>query len=53
MAGLAVPTWDPQAAILIGAVLFEAVLLYVGYGGLERLLGPRLMATLVGSENSA
>ncbi|MCY4731763.1 hypothetical protein KY092_14485 [Natronomonas gomsonensis] len=53
MAGLEVPTWDPQAAILIGAVLFEAFLLYVGYGGLEKLIGPRLMEALVGGENSA
>jgi hypothetical protein len=53
MAGLEVPTWDPEAAILIGAVLLEAVLLYVGYGGLEKLIGPRLMKTLIGGENNA
>lgn len=52
MAGLAIPTWDPQAATLIGAVLLEAVVLYVGYGGLERLLGPRLMNTLLGGEDA-
>jgi hypothetical protein len=50
MAGLEVPTWDPQAAVLIGAVLLEAIVLYVGYGGLERLLGPRLMEALVGGD---
>ena len=50
MAGLEVPTWDPQAAMLIGAVLLEAIVLYVGYGGLEKLLGPRLMDLLMGGE---
>ncbi|WP_253738415.1 DUF7512 family protein [Halohasta salina] len=53
MAGLEVPTWDPQTALLIGAILVEAFVLYVGYGGLEKLLGPRLMAFLVGGESSA
>jgi len=53
MAGLAVPSWDPQTALLIGAILFEAIVLYVGYGGLERMIGPRLMDLLVGGEASA
>ena len=53
MAGLAVPSWDPQTAVLIGAILIEAIVLYVGYGGLERLVGPRLMDLLVGGEASA
>lgn len=53
MAGLAVPTWDPQTALLIGAILLEAIVLYVGYGGLERLVGPRLMKFLVGGEAGA
>ncbi|ATW89577.1 hypothetical protein halTADL_2869 [Halohasta litchfieldiae] len=51
MAGLEVPTWDPQTAMLIGAILFEAIILYVGYGGLEKLVGPRLMELLVGGES--
>jgi len=53
MAGLAVPTWDPQTALLIGAILFEAIVLYVGYGRLELLVGPRLMRFLVGGETGA
>jgi hypothetical protein len=53
MAGLEVPTWDPQTALLIGTILLEAVVLYVGYGALERLLGPRLMKFLVGGEERA
>jgi hypothetical protein len=53
MAGLAVPSWDPQTALLIGAILFEAIVLYVGYGGRERVVGPRLMDLLVGGEAGA
>jgi len=53
MAGLEVPTWDPETALLIGTILVEAVVLYVGYGGLERLLGGRLMKMLVGGDEHA
>ncbi|WP_340100408.1 DUF7512 family protein [Salinibaculum salinum] len=53
MAGLEVPTWDPETALLIGAILLEAIVLYVGYGGLERLLGPRLMSLLIGGDEDA
>ncbi|GAA0723166.1 hypothetical protein J2744_001397 [Halorubrum trapanicum] len=53
MPGLAVPTWDPETALLIGVILLEAVALYAGYGGLERLFGPYLMDLLVGGESSA
>jgi hypothetical protein len=53
MAGLAVPTWDPETAVLIGTILLEAIVLYVGYGGLERLLGPYLMKLLLGGESDA
>jgi hypothetical protein len=48
MAGLGVPTWDPQTVLLIGAILTEAIVLYFGYGGLERLVGPRVMKFLLG-----
>ena len=53
MAGLEVPTWDPETALLIGTILAEAVVLYAGYGGLERLVGPRLMSVLLGGEPDA
>jgi hypothetical protein len=53
MAGLEVPTWDPETALLIGTILLEAIVLYVGYGGLERLFGPYLMRLLVGGETNA
>jgi hypothetical protein len=39
---------NAQAAVLVGIVLLEALLLYVGYGGLESLLGPRLRRVLKG-----
>lgn len=53
MSGLEVPTWDPETALLIGAILLEAIVLYVGYGGLERLIGPRLMKLVIGGEGDA
>lgn len=53
MTGLEVPTWDPETASLIGTILLEAAVLYVGYGALERLLGPTLMNFLVGGETDA
>lgn len=53
MAGLEVPTWDPETALLIGTILLEAFVLYVGYGGLERLIGPRLMSLLLGGDKNA
>lgn len=53
MAGLEIPTWDPETALLIGTILLEAVVLYVGYGGFERLFGPHLMNLLVGGEENA
>lgn len=53
MAGLEIPTWDPETALLISTILLEAVVLYVGYGGLERLFGPYLIELLVGGEENA
>lgn len=53
MAGVGLPTWDPETASLIGTILLEAAVLYVGYGGLERILGPTLMNVLVGGEPDA
>jgi hypothetical protein len=46
------PVWDPQAAFVVGVVLFEAVVLYVGYGGLSRLVGPRLLAAIAGGDDA-
>ncbi|WP_331234613.1 DUF7512 family protein [Natronorarus salvus] len=53
MLSVAVPTWNPQAALLIGIVLLEAIVLYVGYGGVERLVGPRLLALLTRGDDAA
>jgi hypothetical protein len=53
MPGVEIPTWDPQTALIIGSILVEAIVLYVGYGGLEQVVGPRLMELLVGSDASA
>lgn len=53
MAGLEIPTWDPETALLIGTILLEAFMLYASYGGLERLFGPYLMKLLIGGEASA
>lgn len=53
MAGLAVSSWDPQAALVVAAVLVEAIALYVGYGALERLVGSRLAAALAGDADAA
>jgi hypothetical protein len=53
MAGIAVPSWDPETALLIGTILLEAVVLYLGYGGLERLFGPHLMQLLLDGEGDA
>jgi len=36
------------AAIIIGVVLVEAILLYVGYGALEQVFGPTITKALRG-----
>ena len=36
------------AATVVGLVLFEAIVLYVVYGGLERFLGPALVEAVSG-----
>lgn len=35
-----------QATLLVGVVLVEAVVLYVGYGVLERIAAPPLIETI-------
>ncbi len=52
VSGTVGPVWDPQAAFVVGVVLFEAVVLYVGYGGLSRLVGPRLLAAIAGGDDA-
>ena len=37
-----------QAAAVIGIVLLEAVVLYVGYGALEKFLGSKIIAAIRG-----
>jgi hypothetical protein len=48
MFGIETLSGNAQAAALVGLVLVEAILLYVVYGGLEALLGPRLTAAIKG-----
>ena len=36
------------AALIIGVVPVEALVLYVGYGALERVLGPKITEVLRG-----
>jgi hypothetical protein len=37
-----------QAATVIGLVLLEAIVLYVGYGVLERFVGPTITGAIRG-----
>jgi hypothetical protein len=37
-----------QAAVVIGLVLVEAIVLYVGYGALERLVGSAITDAIRG-----
>jgi hypothetical protein len=48
MFGLENATGVGGGTLVIGVVLAEAVLLYVGYGLLERFLGPSLVEALGG-----
>ncbi|MFC3478747.1 DUF7512 family protein [Halobacterium litoreum] len=48
MFGLENATGIDGALLVVGVVLVEAIILYVGYGALERLLGPKLMDLLGG-----
>jgi uncharacterized membrane protein len=44
--GIALST---EAATLVGAVLVEAIALYVGYGTVERIVGPTILETVTGN----
>ena len=48
MFGLESATGVGGATLVIGVVLVEAIILYFGYGLLERLLGPTLVDALRG-----
>jgi hypothetical protein len=51
MFGLESATGAGGGALVVGVVLLEAIVLYVGYGALERLLGPRLVEAMGGSNS--
>ena len=36
-----------QSTILVGIVLVQAIVLYVGYGGLQKLVGPHIAEAVV------
>ena len=48
MFGIETLSGNTQAAALVGIVLFEAIVLYIGYGGLEQILGPSFKRVLEG-----
>ena len=48
MFGIETLSGNAQAAVLVGLVLAEAILLYVVYGGLERTIGPSFKRFLQG-----
>jgi hypothetical protein len=48
MFGIETLSGNAQAAALVGLVLVEAALLYVGYGALEQLVGARVVRLLRG-----
>ncbi|WP_198662074.1 DUF7512 family protein [Halorussus litoreus] len=50
MFGIEDPTAIVDALQVIGIVLLEAILLYVGYGLLEWVLGPTLVDALRGEQ---
>ncbi|EJN58453.1 hypothetical protein SAMN04487950_0992 [Halogranum rubrum] len=48
MFGIEALSGSMQAVVLVGLVLSEAIALYVGYGGLVRLVGPTVVNALGG-----
>jgi hypothetical protein len=48
MFGIETLSGTAQAVALVGIVFVEAILLYVGYGALTRVLGPAVERFLVG-----
>ncbi|MFD1563936.1 hypothetical protein ACFR99_10280 [Haloarchaeobius amylolyticus] len=48
MSGIESLSGNAQAVALVGLVLLEAIVLYVGYGSLEQLLGEYVVGLLRG-----
>jgi hypothetical protein len=48
MFGIETLSGNAQAAVLVGIVLAEAIVLYVGYGGFEQVFGPSVKRVLEG-----
>jgi len=48
MFGIESLSGNAQAVALVGVVLLEAMILYVGYGGLEQVLGDYVVDLLRG-----
>ncbi|ELZ91197.1 hypothetical protein C440_12824 [Haloferax mucosum ATCC BAA-1512] len=48
MFGIETLTGNVQAAVLVGIVLTEAMVLYVGYGAMTRALGPSVKKAIGG-----
>jgi hypothetical protein len=48
MFGIESLSGNAQAVVLVGIVLVEAAVLYVGYGALERIVGPTVAGVLRG-----
>ena len=48
MFGLESASGVEGAVLVVGVVLVEAILLYIGYGALERVLGPTIVDALRG-----
>jgi hypothetical protein len=48
MFGLETLDGGAQAVAIMGIVLIEAIVLYIGYGALEQLLGPTITKLLRG-----
>ena len=48
MFGIETASGPAGAGLLIGIVLAEAIILYIGYGALERVLGPTITDALRG-----
>jgi hypothetical protein len=48
MVGMEMLSGDAQAAVLVGVVLLEAIVLYVGYGALEQVASEYFIGLLRG-----